>query len=65
MVLAVAPVAAAILDPAVARVGGAVVWLTFGYAVAARATVAVRVAGSSGRNAASQSRTALCPQNVT
>ena len=52
MVLAVAPVAAAILAPAVARVGGAVVWLRFGCAVAARATAAVRVAGSSGGNAA-------------
>ena len=49
---AVAPVAAAILAPAVARVGGAVVWLMFGYAGAARATVVVRVAGSNGRNAA-------------
>ena len=51
-VLAVAPVADAILAPAVARAGGAVVWLTFGSAMAAGAPVAVRVAESSSRNAA-------------
>ncbi len=61
MVLAVAPVAAATLAPAVVRVGGAVVWLRFGYAVVARVTVAVRVAGSSGRNAA---RAAIEPVGI-
>ena len=52
LALAVARARGAILAPAVARAGGAVVWLTFGSAAAAGGPVAVRGAGSSGKNGA-------------